>query len=146
MYSCSGKQWHCLVKWKRHTFEPTIPKLGIYPKKWLHMYKGTSTKSIITALLVEKELKILQMSISRRLDEYTAIHSYNIMHTAWDKMSHGYSHINHWNIVFGEKKVSCRTIHMVWFHLFKVSKHSEVNNILFKDSNVTDSWRKAWEW
>lgn len=41
------------------------------------MYKERSTGSITAALLVQKELEIVQMPMSWRLGEYKAVHAYN---------------------------------------------------------------------
>lgn len=51
-------------------FEVNIPKLDIYPEKYLYkVYKEAWTRGIMAALLVQKELEMMQMSISNRLDE-----------------------------------------------------------------------------
>lgn len=52
------------------TFEPYIPKLGTCLKKYLcKVYEEIWTRGILAAPLVQKELEIMQMSISNRLDE-----------------------------------------------------------------------------
>lgn len=52
------------------TFESNISKLRTYPKKYLYKaYKEIRTRGILAALLVQKELEMMQMSINNTLDE-----------------------------------------------------------------------------
>lgn len=52
-----------------HRFEPTIPKLGIYPKKCFYMCTGDTNKKYYSSIVGIKRTGDNAMSASSRLDE-----------------------------------------------------------------------------